>query len=53
MTTARERMEAILDEVDNKAYRKGWEDATKELEILALQRLKNRSDAEKAGEIEE
>ncbi len=46
MSTSREQINAILDEVEGKAYKRGWEDVIKELKELALQRLVNRQHAE-------
>ncbi len=53
MSTARETINNILDEVESKAYMRGWEDAIKEVKTLALQRLTNRQQAiEAEGEKE-
>ena len=52
MSNKREEINAILDEVENKAYRRGWEDAVKEIKDLALQRLANRQQAVELEETE-
>ncbi|KKK49334.1 hypothetical protein LCGC14_3136120 [marine sediment metagenome] len=52
MSNKREEINAILDEVENKAYRRGWEEAVKEIKDLALQRLANRQQAVELEETE-
>ncbi len=51
MKTQREKINCILDEIENKAYRRGWKSAMKEIKkIVALERLTNRQEVESSKE---